>query len=251
VKTGIGIARLRPLLAALIIVAAAALVSELTRPYRPDNPIDEFIDSRIGRDWAQSELDTVETAQISYDYVEMPADSKELDGLLYITGERSEYEDGAMTLVLPKLGLELPVSDGTARADLKVGPGLFEHSNMPGEGNRNVSIAGHRSRKFFYDLDKVGEGDTLSLIYGGYRFNYIYLDTKVILPTDWSVIMNQGFSSCTLITCTPVGVANRRMVARFELVGAEPYPAGAGEAGEAGKADGGAGGEAGAVAAAG
>jgi hypothetical protein len=68
-----GFARLRPLLAALIILAAAALVSELTRPYRPDNPVDDFIDRSIGRDWAERELDTAETGDVSYECVEMPA----------------------------------------------------------------------------------------------------------------------------------------------------------------------------------
>jgi LPXTG-site transpeptidase (sortase) family protein len=211
-------ARLRPILATLIALTVVVLLFEVTRPYRPDNFIDAFIDWLIGRDFVESELDTVETADITY--VEMPADA-DLDGLLYITGERADYADGAMRLIFPKLNLDAAVSDGTSRADLNRGPSLFEYSNMPGEGDRNVSIAGHRSRKWFYDLDKPGEGDRLYLEYGGNRYTYVYLDRKVIEPTDWSVIMNQGFSCCTLITCTPVKVANMRMVVRFTLESVE------------------------------
>jgi LPXTG-site transpeptidase (sortase) family protein len=207
-------ARLRSLLLALIALAAAALLFELTRPYRPDNPLDAFIDRLIGRDWAESELATVETAAITY--VEMPADA-DLDGLLYITGERTDYAEGAMTLTIPKLELAMAVSDGTDRDALNRGPSLFEYSNMPGEGDRNVSIAGHRSRKFFYDLDKLGEGDRIYLDYEGNRYTYVFLDTKDVVPTDWSVITNQGFASCTLITCTPIRVSNMRMVVRFTL----------------------------------
>ncbi|MDR1571042.1 MAG: sortase [Clostridiales Family XIII bacterium] len=208
---------LRPLLLALIVLLAAVLAFELTRPYRPDNPIDRFIDSLIGRDWIQG--DEVENADITY--VEMPADS-DLDGLLYVTGKRAGYADGAMRLILPALDLDLAVSDGTSRDDLARGPGLFEYSNMPGSEGGNVSIAGHRSRKQFYYLDRVGEGDPLYLVYGGETYAYEYLDRKEIEPTDWSVITNQGIESCTLITCTPIGVANKRMVVRFSLIGSEP-----------------------------
>jgi LPXTG-site transpeptidase (sortase) family protein len=221
VKTASRFSRLRPILAALIALAVVALLFELTRPYRPDNFIDAFIDRLIGRDWAESEIDTVETADITY--VEMPADA-DLDGLLYITEERANYADGSMTLTVPKLNLSMAVSNGTSRADLNRGPSLFEYSNMPGEGDRNVSIAGHRSRKFFYDLDKPGEGDRVYIDYGAKRYTYVYLDRKDIVPTDWSVITNQGFSVCTLITCTPVNVANMRMVVRFELETIEDAP---------------------------
>jgi LPXTG-site transpeptidase (sortase) family protein len=202
------------LLALLIALTVAVLLFEATRPYRPDNFIDAFIDRLIGRDFSESELDTVETADITY--VEMPANI-DLSGLLYITGERKDYIDGSMTLVVPRLRLEMRVSNGTSKSDLNRGPSLFEYSNMPGEGDRNVSIAGHRSRKFFYDLDKIGEGDRVYIRYGGQRYTYVFLDRKDIEPTDWSVITNQGFACCTLITCTPVRIANMRMVVRFEL----------------------------------
>jgi LPXTG-site transpeptidase (sortase) family protein len=227
VKTDSRLARLRPLLAALIALTVLVLLFELTRPYRPDNILDAFIDRLIGRDFAESALDTPETADITY--VEIPADA-DLNGLLYVTGEREDYRDGDMTLIIPKLKLEAAVSDGTSRADLSRGPSLFEYSNMPGEGDRNVSIAGHRSRKFFYDLDKPGEGDRVYLLYGGKRYTYVFLDRKVVEPTDWSVIMNQGFACCTLITCTPIKTADKRMAVRFALESAETErPANAGD----------------------
>lgn len=209
-----GTARFRPLLALLIVFTVAVLLFEITRPYRPDNILDAFIDNLLGRDFFESELDTPETADITY--VEMPADA-DLSGLLYITGEREDYKDGSMTLVIPKLKLEMKVSNGTSKSDLNRGPSLFEYSNMPGEGDRNVSIAGHRSRKFFYDLDKIGEGNRIYIRYGGKRYTYVFSDRKDVVPTDWSVITNQGFACCTLITCTPVRIANMRMVVRFEL----------------------------------
>jgi LPXTG-site transpeptidase (sortase) family protein len=211
------LARTRRVLLALICLTAAVFLFELTRPYRPDNFIDRFVDALIGRDWMESGLPTVETAvEGDIVYVEMPADA-DLTGLLYITPERASYEDGAMTLIVPALDLSAAVSGGTTRRDLRYGPGLFEFSGMPGNEDQNVSIAGHRSGGVFFHLDKLAEGDWVYLIYDSRIFAYRYLDRTEVLPTDWSVVADQGFGCCTLITCTPVDLANKRMVVRFEL----------------------------------
>lgn len=60
------------------------------------------------------------------------------------------------------------------KAALNKGPGLYEYSQLPGEGDRNVSIAAHRNKSrngvisewFFYYIDTLCEGD------------YIYLSDK-------------------------------------------------------------------------
>jgi LPXTG-site transpeptidase (sortase) family protein len=207
----------------MICLAAVVFVFEWTRPYRPDNFIDRFVDALIGRDWIESALPTVETAgEGDIVYVEVPADA-DLTGLLYISPERESYEAGGMTLVVPALDLSAAVSGGTTRQDLRRNPGLFEFSGMPGNEDQNVSIAGHRSGGVFYHLDKLAEGDWVYLIYDSRIFAYLYLDRTEVLPTDWSVVAGQGFSCCTLITCTPVDLANKRMVVRFELENISRY----------------------------
>jgi LPXTG-site transpeptidase (sortase) family protein len=209
--------KFRRILLALICLTVAVFVFEVTRPYRPDNFIDRFVDALIGRDWIESELPTVETAgEGDIVYVEVPADA-DLTGMLYISPERESYEEGEMTLIVPALDLNTTVSDGTTRQDLRRNPGLFEFSGMPGNEKRNVSIAGHRSGGVFFYLDKLAEGDWVYLIYDSRIFAYLYSDRTEVLPTDWSIIADQGFDCCTLITCTPVDLANKRMVVRFEL----------------------------------
>jgi LPXTG-site transpeptidase (sortase) family protein len=209
--------KVRRVLLMLICLTAAVFVFEWTRPYRPDNFVDRFVDALIGRDWIESALPTVETAgENDIVYVEVPADA-DLTGLLYISPERESYEEGGMTLIVPALDLDIAVSNGTTRQNLRRNPGLFEFSGMPGNEERNVSIAGHRSGGVFYHLDKLAEGDRVYLIYDSRIFVYLYLDRTEVLPTDWSVIADQGFSCCTLITCTPVDLANKRMAVRFEL----------------------------------
>jgi LPXTG-site transpeptidase (sortase) family protein len=209
--------RIRQALLILICLTAVVFVFEFTRPYRPDNFIDRFVDALIGRDWIESRLPTMETAEEGdIVYVEMPAGA-DLTGLLYISPERESYKDGEMTLIVPALDLNAAVSDGVTRQALRRRPGLFEFADMPGNENHNVSIAGHRSGGVFFHLDKLTEGDRVYLIHDSRIFDYLYLDRTEVFPTDWSVIAGQGFSCCTLITCTPVDLANKRMVVRFEL----------------------------------
>jgi len=203
--------RIRVILFILIAVAVAVLVFEATRPYRPGNLIDSYIDDLIGRDISVAD-------EYHPVYIELPADA-DLNGFIPISEERQGYKDGDMTLIIPSLDFSQAVSDGTSQADLKRGPGLFEASGMPGVADANVSIAGHRSHNMFYYLDRLGAGDNMQIVYGSYVFTYVYYDTEVILPSDWSVISEQGFACCTLITCTPIVEANKRLVVRFMLEG--------------------------------
>jgi LPXTG-site transpeptidase (sortase) family protein len=70
-----------------------------------------------------------------------------------------------------------------------------------------------------------GEGDRAHLVCGANIYTCVFPDRNVVLPTDRSVITNRGFSCCTLVTCTPVRIADKRMVVRFEPEKTEPYSA--------------------------
>ncbi|MDR1542368.1 MAG: class E sortase [Clostridiales bacterium] len=206
--------RLRIVLAILIFLTAAGFVYELTRPYRGQNSIDSMIDVLIGRDWdVDQNYDRL--YQDSITYVEMPADA-DLTGKLYITPEREAYMED-MTLIVPKLEVNAPVGNGTTLPVLRKGPALFDFASLPGTGDRNVAIAGHREGGVFFYLDRLEEGDNIYLIYKEKVFRYSYKDTKAVLPSDWSVISGQGFPCVTLVTCTPIGIADHRMIVRGEL----------------------------------
>ena len=210
--------RIRVVLIILIVVTVMIIVFEATRPYRHENAIDNYVDNLIGRDiWDDAE-------DFSPVYFEFPADFDldRLDNLIPVTQERIAYIDSSMTLLIPSLDLTTPVRGGTSQAMLHTAPGLFASSGMPGEGGGNVSIAGHRSRGMFYYLDRLSHGDTVQLIYDSFIFTYSFYDRDVVVPTDWSVIADQGFDCVTLITCTPIGKADRRMIVRFIFESAEP-----------------------------
>ena len=142
-----------------------------------------------------------------------------LDGKLYITGERQVYEDGSLRLVIPKLGIDTAVGDGVSEEVLEKGPGLYDYAQLPGTGNRNVSIAGHRDihGSIFYSIDTLAEDDYLYLVYGGTIYRYTYRDTTIVNADDWGPIYNQGFSCLTLTSCDPIGTSLNRIIVRSEL----------------------------------
>ena len=211
------IRRIRVILIILCILAAAAMVFEITRPYRPDNFIDDFVDDVIGRIPEYTEEDD----DPSPVYFELPADA-DLSGYVVITEERMNYVHDGMTLMIPALNLNTPVRASTSQWNLSLGPGLFSTSGMPGQPLANVSIAGHRTRNAFYFLDRIGTGDHLQIMYDEFIYTYVFHDRDVVLPSDWSVIAEQGFDCVTLVTCTPIGIADMRMVVRFALESATP-----------------------------
>jgi len=145
-------------------------------------------------------------------------------GSLHITESRRAFQRGDMVLLIPSISVETLVGESTIPDGLMEMPGLFEFSQLPGKGDVNVSIAGHRDiyDRVFYHLDKVGHGDYLYVVHDGIVFRYLYKDTEIVHPENWSVIKPQGFSCLTLVTCTPVGTTLNRMVLRAELVDYRP-----------------------------
>lgn len=143
---------------------------------------------------------------------------------LFITHEREGYTDGELILRVPRLSLEAPVMGETTDQALEKGVGLYEYSQPPGPGNRNVCIAGHRDihGKEFYYIDTITDKDLLYLEYQGMLYTYEYLDTQIVAADDWSPIYSKDYSCLTLTSCDPIGTALNRIVVTAKLVKSEP-----------------------------
>ncbi|NCB64242.1 MAG: class E sortase, partial [Clostridia bacterium] len=150
-------------------------------------------------------------------------------GKLVITKERAAYSDGGLTLRVPALDLKRTIWNGTAADVLSRGVGLYEYAQLPGEGNCNVSLAGHRNgvdkngritdHAPFYYVDTLKEGDYLYLSDSGHVYRYLYASTEVVEPDDWSPIYVTEGSYLTITSCTPIGVSDHRIVVRSALDG--------------------------------
>jgi sortase A len=134
--------------------------------------------------------------------------------------------DGLTELLIPKLGVDVLVVEGTTPAALRAGAGHYPGTPLPGEAG-NVAIAGHRTTygRPFNRLDEMQPGDSVQLRVPGYQYTYVVVPTvsfgganpKVVTPTDTTVLDPSQDKLLTLTTCHPKGSAEKRLVLRLKL----------------------------------
>lgn len=121
-------------------------------------------------------------------------------------------------IIVPRLGLNMVVVQGTSEADLEKGPGHYDAASgvntaLPGMGGV-VAIAGHRTTYLhpFRHIDELRPGDDiyLRMPYGifGYR---VYMH-RIVGSTDWSILHLPRFEKLVLSACHPLYSATHRFV---------------------------------------
>ena len=142
-------------------------------------------------------------------------------------------------LRVPRVGIEVPVLEGTSDATLNRGVGHIPGTALPGQPG-NLAITGHRDG-FFRPLKDVVPGDIIELQRAPAEQavqtsspavrqtdRYVVRNIKVVFPANTSVLNNATGSTLTLITCYPfyfVGAAPQRFVVQAELLPALPAAA--------------------------
>ena len=132
-------------------------------------------------------------------------------------------------IVIPRMGLNKYVVQGVTDAQLSQGPGHYPQTVMPGQLG-NAGIAGHRTTYGapFYELDKLVPGDPIVITdNNGRTFTYIVTGSRVVSPTDTTVLNNTPTATLTLTTCNPRFSATSRLIVSANLQGSSlPAPAG-------------------------
>jgi sortase A len=121
-------------------------------------------------------------------------------------------------LRIQKLGIEVPVFDGTDEVILNRGVGRIIGSARVGEVG-NVGIAGHRDG-FFRPLKDIKVGDTLTLDTMAGTEVYAVDNITLTIPDDVSVLASTTKPTLTLVTCYPfyfIGDAPQRYIVRCSL----------------------------------
>jgi len=137
----------------------------------------------------------------------------------YAAGHTPEG-DALTRLVIPALGVDTVVVEGTGASALRAGAGHYPNTPLPGEEG-NVAIAGHRTTygKPFANLDRLAVGDEVVLETPIGRHTYrITRPPFVVANNDFSVISQTPGRSLTLTTCHPKGSARQRLIVRAERV---------------------------------
>lgn len=126
---------------------------------------------------------------------------------------------------IPKIGLDMVVVEGTSTADLRLGPGHYPGTPLPGQPG-NAAIAGHRTTYLhpFYNLNEMAPGDPIYITTAQGLFKYATTQLMVVDPSDVEVVAPTPTPELTLTTCNPRFSASQRLVLQASLV-SPPAPA--------------------------
>lgn len=132
-----------------------------------------------------------------------------------VTNEKS-YDNGRVQKALER-GV---VQYGAASAD----PGQVGNLVVVGHSSGQPWTPGNY--KFVFTLlEKIGLNDRIFIDYKGTRYIYRVTSTKVVPPTDLSVLRPTDEPQLTLITCTPVGTSRDRFIVTARQVSPDPKTA--------------------------
>ena len=122
-------------------------------------------------------------------------------------------------IVIPSIGMNVVMVEGTGKGDLKEGPGHWPETPFPGEGG-NFVVSGHRTTYGapFFKLNDIHPGDEIDLIlpYAVARYKVTWI--KIVLPTEVGVVAQQGIEQVSLAACHPIYSASHRIVVQADLV---------------------------------
>lgn len=122
-------------------------------------------------------------------------------------------------LRIPGLGLVVPIYSDTTASQLDRGVGHIQ-GTAPLDAQGNAAIAGHRDG-FFRSLSRIEPGQSLYVETLNGTRRYLITGTRIVAPSDVSVLAPTARPSVTLVTCYPfyfIGPAPRRFIVRAELV---------------------------------
>ncbi|MHB1570691.1 MAG: class E sortase [Solirubrobacteraceae bacterium] len=139
--------------------------------------------------------------------------------------ELAQVPNGAAVgqLRIPRLGNTYNVVQGTSESDLEEGPGHYPQTALPGMG-QTVGIAGHRTTYLapFRFLNELRHGDRILITMPYGRFTYVVQYSRIVLPTDISVIDNVGYERLVLSACNPIYSAAQRIIVFARLSSVTP-----------------------------
>lgn len=131
-------------------------------------------------------------------------------------------------IVIPKIGVNFVVVQGTDEASLEKGPGHYPSTALPGLG-QTMAIAGHRTTYLapFRHLDGVSPGNRIVLTMPYGRFIYSVQFTRIVTPTSWWITRDMGYDRLVLSACNPLYSAAQRIVVFARLIQTVPLGAAA------------------------
>lgn len=119
---------------------------------------------------------------------------------------------------LARLGVSAIVREGDDTGVLRRAVGHIPETVLPGEPG-NAGLAGHRDT-FFRGLRDVRSGDRIVVTTPHSVVTYEVESTRIVEPTDVSVLQPTSGPTLTLVTCYPfnyIGAAPKRFIVQAQI----------------------------------
>jgi len=125
-------------------------------------------------------------------------------------------------ITIPKIDADVVVVKGTTPGALRKGPGVYDDTSFPGAPG-TTAIAGHRTTYLapFRNIDELRRGDEIVLRMPYGSFTYEVEKTRIVEPTQVSVIDRVSYDRLVLSACHPLYSAAKRIVVFARQVKAE------------------------------
>lgn len=137
---------------------------------------------------------------------------------------RSATEGQAIgRIIIPRLGLNMVLVNGTDEASLRRGPGRDLRTYMPGQ-SRLVYIAGHRTTFLapFSQIQEIQPGDRVTLEMPYATFVYRAFRHTVVPADDLAVLRSPRHELLALQACHPRFFATHRYLVYAHLAAVDP-----------------------------
>jgi len=121
--------------------------------------------------------------------------------------------DAIGRIEIPTIGVRDYVVEGTDLENLRKGPGHYPETPLPGDRG-TVAIAGHRTTYGapFRRIDELDRGQEIAVDMPYGRYVYRVERTKIVEPTDLSVLDRVRHDRLVLSACHPLYSAAQRVV---------------------------------------
>ena len=133
--------------------------------------------------------------------------------------EQLTFDGGGVMgyLEIPKIHVKMILYHGTSDETLAVGAGHLEGSSLPvGGASTHTVITAHSGMKImraFDDIRELEAGDRILLTTLGKQLIYEVENSETVLPYETeSLAIIPGEDRLTLITCTPYGINDHRLL---------------------------------------
>jgi sortase A len=143
------------------------------------------------------------------------ADDKDYESQL------TKPQGGMASIIIPKISVNLQIFHGSSMKVLGEGAGHLHGTSLPvGGKSTHAVITAHRgmySKAMFTRLDELEKGDPFYIEVMGKTLGYKVISIKVVEPDDLSSLhIEKDRDLVTLLTCTPYGINDHRLLVTGE-----------------------------------